>query len=83
MWRNVAGWELLFTHVLTGVLFVGVSVLLGIILIPEHWPAALMLFPLIAWSAWGWYAEAGVVFGVSADLRRDTRWGGDGSEDGA
>jgi len=67
---NYIGWEIVAIHVLTGVLFAVVNALILRALVPEHWPLALALAPLAAWSWWGFAAEARFVVRASRDLRR-------------
>jgi len=66
------GWEALFIHGLTGVLFTGVSVfLLYKLASTEPWVLALA-GPLTAFCAWGWWAEAVVLIEATAWMRRGT-----------
>ncbi|HXH21237.1 MAG TPA: hypothetical protein VNN10_04345 [Dehalococcoidia bacterium] len=61
------GWEALFIHGLTGLLFAGVSVFLVYRLAVSEPLVLALVLPFTAFCAWGWWAEAVV-------LRRATAW---------
>ena len=64
------GWGIVGIHVLTGALFAVVTVIIFRALLPGHWPLALAVVPLLAWSWWSFYAEARYVIRVSRAVRR-------------
>ena len=64
------GWEIVGIHMLTGALFAAVTAIILRALLPAHWPLALVVAPLLAWSWWGFYAEARYVIRASRSLRR-------------
>jgi hypothetical protein len=65
------GWEALFIHGLTGVLFAGGSVfLLYKLAVIEPWVLGLA-GPFTAFCAWGWWAEAVVLVKATAWMRHD------------
>jgi hypothetical protein len=66
------GWEALFIHGLTGLLFGGAAVLvLYRLAVTQSW-VLLLVAPLFAFCAWGWWAEAVVLTRATAWMRRDT-----------
>jgi hypothetical protein len=68
--NNWAGWEVIFIHSLTGILFGG-----GVVIVLTNvglgtWWLFVILVPLFFFSAWGWLAEARRMFKATAWLRR-------------
>jgi len=64
------GREIVGIHMLTGALFAVVTAIIFHALLPSHWPLALGIATLVAWSWWGFYAEARYVIRASRSLRR-------------
>jgi hypothetical protein len=65
-----AGWEALFIHGLTGLLFFSFGTF-GVIRLALIAPATLVLvLPLFAFFAWGWWVEARIVVSATAWMRR-------------
>lgn len=64
------GWEALFIHGLTGLLFAGAgSFAIYKLAVLQPWVLALVV-PLFAFFAWGWWAEAAVIVRATAWMRR-------------
>ncbi len=67
------GWEALFIHALTGLLFAASC---GIVLYKlaggPGWLLALVV-PFFAFCAWGWWAEAAVLVKATAWMRRPAK----------
>lgn len=63
------GWEIVGIHAMTGALFALINGLVARALLPGHWPLLLALLPLVAFSWWGFFAEARYMLRVSRDLR--------------
>ena len=64
------GFEMLAIHLLTGVLFGVVNVVLFAAVFQRNAWFTPALIPIAVFSWWGWYAEAKFVARVSGDLRR-------------
>ena len=68
--RHYLAWEILAIHLLTGTLYALVNVMLALALVPDRWPVALAILPIMLFGWWGWAAEAEFVRRASRDLRR-------------
>ena len=64
------GWEIVVIHALTGALFAVITAIILRALVAAHWPLTFAVGPLLAWSWWGFYAEARYVIRASRSMRR-------------